>query len=36
MCSQIEQTEWDTYYNWYAETPQRLQISKMASLKVSL
>ena len=32
--SQIKQTEWHTYFNWYAEAFKRLlQDSKVASLK---
>ena len=32
--SQIKQTEWDSYFNWHAETPKKLQNSK--NLKTSL
>lgn len=31
-----QQTEWNTYFNWYTEAPQRLQDSRIALLKDSL
>lgn len=31
--SQSKQTEWDTYFNWYAEASTRLHDSRMTSLK---
>ena len=30
---QITQTEWDTYFNWYAGASKMFQNSKIASLK---
>ena len=34
--SQIKQTEWDTYFNWYVEASKRLLDSKIASVKILL
>lgn len=34
--SQIKQTEWDTYFNWIAESSKGLEHSEMALLKDSL
>lgn len=33
--SQIKQTEWDTYFNWYAETSKSLQDFIIPSLRDS-
>ena len=30
---EVEQTEWDAYFNWYTEAYKRLQDAKIASLK---
>lgn len=32
---QIKQTEWNTYFNWHAESAKRLQDAKTASLNDS-
>lgn len=34
--SQVEQAEWDIYFNWQAEASKRFQNSEIASLKDSL
>ena len=34
--SQVEQIEWDVYFNWHSEASKSLQNSKIASLKDSL